>query len=260
MGSDLVLGLHDCRALARREMRHVFRHIDGLLTSLILPILLLLMFTYLFGGGLGQSLPDGQTYLDYVTPGILIMAICYCASTTAARVSTDWSTGFVERLRSMPIVRPAFLVSHIMAALVRNIGSILVALGVAVLLGYRSQGNLGDNVSAVAILVAFAVALTSLAVLIGVIASSPDAASTYTMLLMILPFFSGAFVPLSTIPGPLRIVCQYQPMNVVWTAVRDLFNGLTTPAILGALTWCVGLTIGCLVISSVVFTRKTPSG
>jgi len=257
MGSDLVVGLQDCQALARREMKHVFRHIDGLLTSAILPVLLLLMFTYLFGGGLGQAIPGGQSYLDYVTPGILIMAICYCASTTAARVSTDWSTGFVERLRSMPIVRPAFLVSHIMAALVRNIGSVLVALGVAVLLGYRAQGSWSDSLAAVAILAGFAVALTSLAALIGVVASSPDTASTYSMLLMILPFFSGAFVPLSTIPEPLRVVCRYQPMNVVWTAVHDLFNGQVTPTILGALTWCVGLTLGCLVISSVIFTRKT---
>jgi len=257
MGSDLALGLQDCRSLIGREMRHVFRHIDGLLTSLILPVLLLLMFTYLFGGGLSQVLPDGQTYLEYVTPGVLIMAICYCASTTAARVSTDWSTGFVERLRSMPIVRPAFLVSHLMAAMVRNIGSVLVALGVAVLFGFRSQGSLGDSLSAVAILLGFAIALTSVAVLIGVMASSPDSASTYTMLFMILPFFSGAFVPLSTIPEPLRIVCRYQPMNTVWTAVHGLFGGQATSAILGALAWYVGLTISCLVISSIIFSRKS---
>ena len=257
MGSDLVVGLQDCGALTRREMKHVFRHIDGLLTSAILPVLLLLMFTYLFGGGLSQAIPGGQSYLDYVTPGILIMAVCYCSSTTAARVSTDWSTGFVERLRSMPIVRPAFLVSHIMAALVRNVGSIFVALGVAALLGYRAQGSWGDTLAAVAILVGFAIALTSLAVLIGVIASSPDTASTYSMLLMILPFFSGAFVPLSTIPGPLRVVCQYQPMNAVWTVVHELFAGQVTPTILSALAWCAGLTLGCLVISSLIFSRKT---
>jgi len=256
MASDLVVGLRDCWSLGIREIRHVFRHIDGLLTSLILPVLLLLMFTYLFGGGLSQALPSRQSYLEYVTPGILIMAVCYCASTTAARVSTDWSTGFVERLRSMPIVRPAFLVSHIMAAMVRNVGSLIVALGVAVLLGYRVQGSWGDTLVAGAILLGFAVALTSLAVLIGVMAPSPDAASTYTMLLMILPYFSGAFVPLGTMPTPLRVVCQYQPMNTVWTAVSELVSGQMTSSILGALAWCIGLTIGCLVISSILFNRK----
>ena len=97
----------------------------------------------------------------------------------------------------------------------------------------------------------------SLAVLIGVVASSPDAASTCTMLLMILPYFSGAFVPLGTMPGPLRIVCRYQPMNTVWMAIHELLAGQATPSIVGVLAWCVGLTVRCLVISGIIFSRNT---
>jgi ABC-2 type transport system permease protein len=250
-----IYAISDCLVLCKREIKHLTRCLDTMITTAVLPIVILLLFVYLFGGAISIAL-GGANYLNYLLPGILITVIGYCATTTATSVNDDMGKGIVERFRAMPITRSAFIVGHLFGSLIRTIVAMALVIGVSLLMGYTSSAGLTDWLIAVIILLCFAVALTALAVVLGLLASSPDAASAFGMPLMFLPYFTGALVPISTMPKALQLFCTYQPLNVVWESISSLLSGNGAFHIAGSLLWCGGITIVSLILGGVLFARR----
>ena len=252
----LMYAVGDCLVLSGRGARHMTRRLDTLVTAVILPMVLLLLFVCLFGGAIQVALGARADYTDYVLPGILLSSIGYVATTTASSVNDDVKKGFVARLCSMPVARPAFIVGHTFASLIRSTAAIVAVTGLAVVIGYRSSASLTDWLVAACLLMAFALAMTAVAIVLGLVASGPDAASAFGMPLMFLSYFSGALVPIDTMPQALQAFCTYQPVNVVWEAVSGLTLGGGGYSIGAALAWCVGIAAAGILVSSMLFARK----
>ena len=247
----------DCITLAGRGVKHLTRRLDTLVTAVVLPILILLLFVYLFGGAIQIALGPQTDYIDYVLPGILLSCIGYVASTTAAEVNDDMRKGFVTRLRSMPVARPAFIAGHIFAALIRNAVAITAVAGLAVIIGYRSPASWANWFAAIGLLLVFALAMSAIAIILGLLASGPDAASAFSMPLMFLSYFTGALVPVETMPKALQAFCRHQPVNIVWEAVSGLTRGGVSYSLGAALAWCLGITVAGLFIGGCLFARRT---
>ncbi|MDR3313309.1 MAG: ABC transporter permease [Oscillospiraceae bacterium] len=247
--------LSDCLVLSWREAKHLTRRLDTMVTTVVLPLVILLLFVYLFGGAIGIALGGGN-YLNYLLPGILLTIVGYCATTTATSVSEDTTKGIVERFKTMPIARPAFMLGHIFGSVIRNIVAMALVIGVALLMGYTSTAGFTEWLLAVVILLCFAFALSAFAVVLGLLASGPDAASALGMPLMFLSYFTGALVPIDTMPKPLQIFCTYQPLNAVWKAVSSLLSGNDGFHIAVSFLWCAGIAIVSLVLGGVLFARK----
>jgi len=253
--TDLLYAFKDCLVLSGRGSRHLLRRFDTLLTSAILPIMILILFNYLFGGAMSLSL-GGASYLNFVLPGILLMSVGYVATTTASSISDDIGKGLVNRLKSMPVARPAFIVGHIFSSLIRNVVAIVCVVAVALLLGYRSPATFPEWCAAMGVMLLFSLAMTAVAVVLGLLASGPDAASAYSMPLMFLAYFTGAFVPIYTMPAALQVFCTYQPINIVLQSLSGLLSGGSGFNIWASLAWCIGISAACLVLGGILFARK----
>jgi len=239
--------------MAGRSLRLTRRKLDALLTSLLLPVILMLMFVYLFGG----AIHTGTAYHDYVVPGVLVLCAGFGAALTAVQVSEDMTGGIIDRFRSMDISGAAALSGHVAASLVRNTVSTVLVLGVGFLIGFRPHAGPLDWIAAAGILLAFILAFSWLSAAIGLVAGSPEAASGFTFLLMFLPYASSAFVPISTMPAVIRGFAHHQPATPVIDSVRGLLMGTPvgdSPWL--ALAWCGGIMAISVVLSGVLFRRR----
>jgi ABC-2 type transport system permease protein len=165
--------------------------------------------------------------------------------------------GIIERFKSMPISRPAFIIGQTFGGLIRSVIAVSVAAALAFLMGYRYSSGLAGLLGTAGLLMLFALALTSLAVVLGLLAASVDSAGTYGLILMFLPYFTGAFVPIYTMPKALQVFCAYQPVNVVWEAVSGLMSGNAYADVLSAILWCGGIALVSFATGGIIFTRKT---
>ena len=237
-----------------RCVRLTRRNLDALITSLVLPILLMLLFVYLFGG----AIAPGTSYVRYVVPGVILLCAGFGAANTAVSVCQDMIGGIVDRLRSLDVPGQAILAGHIAASAVRNTVSTLLVFGVALLIGFRPHAGPLDYAAAVGILLLFVLAISCLAAAAGLLARSAEAASGFTFALMFLPYPSSAFVPLHTMPGWLQGFAHNQPVTPVVETLRGLLLG--TP--LGAspwhaLAWCGGILAASAAVSGALFRRRT---
>jgi ABC-2 type transport system permease protein len=190
--------MSDALILSGRALRLSRRNVEAVLTSLMLPVMLMLLFVYLFGGAIEAGTAK---YVTYVVPGLLLLCAGYGASVTAISVSHDMAGGIVDRLRSLDVSGAAVLAGHVAASVVRNAASTVVVLGVGLLVGFRPHASLADWVAAAAVLALFVTALSWFAAVIGLVAKSPEGASGFTFFVMFLPYPSSAFVPVDTMPG-----------------------------------------------------------
>ena len=246
--------LHHARVLAGRCARISSRNLDAVIMSVMLPVMLLLMFVYLFGGALNT----GGRYLTYVIPGVLLLCAGFGAATTAVTVSQDMTSGIIDRLRSLNVAAPAFLSGHVAASIARNaIATVCVGV-VAVLIGFRTSSGVGLLAGGVGVLAAYVVAISWLAAVVGLLAKTPESASGFMFLFMFLPYASSAFVPISTMPSWLQGFARDQPVTPLVETMRGLLVG--TPVgdapIHGAL-WCVGILVVSVAASGVLFRRRT---
>lgn len=245
--------LADTAALTLRNLRHSMRHVDALLVALALPVLLMLLFVYVFGGAISAA--GTGAYVDYVVPGTMILVAGYGAASVAVAVATDVSSGLVDRLRSMPVHAGGLLTGHVAAGVLTNAVSMAATLGVALLIGFSPVAGPGGWLLALALVVLYAVALTWLAVLVGLVVSGPEAASGMTFALLFLPYVSSAFVPVSTLPGWMQGFAQHQPITPVTDAVRDLFAGRDAGSLRVAVAWCVGILLAARAAAGVAWRR-----
>jgi len=229
----------DTLTLFGRSMRHIRRSPDTIITVAVMPIALLLLFVYVFGGAIHAGT---GTYVDYLLPGILLIAIASGISYTAVRLFTDMQKGIVARLQSLPVARSAVLWGHVLTSLVSNAISLAVIIGVALLMGFRPTADPAAWLAAVGVLALFTLALTWLAVIPGLTAKSIDGASAFAYPLIFLPFISSAFVPTDTMPAPVRAFAENQPVTSIVESLRSLFDGHPVgTGIWTALAWCAGI-------------------
>ena len=244
----------DTAVLTGRTMRHVTRSLDTIITTLITPVAIMLMFVYVFGGAISTG---PVSYVNYMLPGILLITIASGISYTAFRLFTDMQGGIFERFQSMPIARSSVLWAHVLTSLAANVISLVVVVLVAVAMGFRSGAGAPAWVAVAGILILFTLALTWIAVIPGLTAKSVDGASAFSYPLIFLPFISSAFVPTATMPGPVRAFADNQPVTSIVNTIRDLLA--RQPAGTGiwtALAWCAGILVVAYVFAGIAYRRR----
>ncbi len=232
--------LHDTGVLLGRSMRHILRSPDTIITVAIMPIMFMLLFVYVFGGAI-QAGTDN--YVNYLLPGILLIAIASGIAYTAFRLFMDRQKGLFTRFHSMPVARSSVLWAHVLTSLVSNAISVVVIILVAFIMGFRSSAGVLAWLEVTGILALFTLALTWLAVIPGLTAKSVDGASAFSYPLIFLPFISSAFVPTATMPSVVRAFAENQPVTSIVNTLRSLLNSAPVGnEIWTALAWCAGIT------------------
>lgn len=231
----------DTIVLTGRTLRHVTRSLDTVITTAIMPVAIMLMFVYVFGGAIETGSGD---YIDYMLPGILLITIASGISYTAFRLFTDMKSGIFARFQSMPIARSSVLWAHVLTSIVANLISLVVVIAVALTMGFRSGAGVLDWLAVAGLLFLFTLALTWIAVIPGLTASSIEGASAFSYPLIFLPFVSSAFAPTDSMPGPVRAFAEHQPATSIVNAIRDLLAQQPVGNdIWIAIAWCLGILI-----------------
>lgn len=238
------------RVFVGRSMRHSMRDGEGLFIAVLLPVMLMLLFTIVFGGEID---PGGNFvgYVDFVVPGIIVLCSGFGASSVAVSVNRNVTGGAMRRFRSLPIPAATCLVGHVAASVVRNLLATAIVVGVALILGFRPTAAPLEYLAAGALVFEWVIAITVVFAAIGLLASSPEAANGYGFIILFLPYLSPAFVPLDSLPGWLQPFAAAQPVSPLIEAVRALLFG-TDPGLAPwfALAWCLGIVVvgGALIV------------
>ncbi|MDT0158094.1 ABC transporter permease [Microbacterium sp. ARD32] len=246
----------DTATLTGRSLRHILRSADTIITTAVTPIALMLLFVFVFGGALRQSIGDGS-YVNYLLPGILLIAIASGIAYTAFRLFTDLQSGIFERFHSMPISRSSVLWAHVLTSLVANGITLAIIFAVGLLMGFRTGASVWAWLSVIGILALFTLALTWLAVIAGLSAKTVDGASAFSYPLIFLPFISSAFVPTETMPGPVRWFAEHQPVTSIVNSIQALFAGEPVGSdIWVALAWCVAILVVAYLFAMRAYRRR----
>jgi ABC-2 type transport system permease protein len=244
----------DTAVLTGRSLRHIARSPDTIITTVLTPLAMLLLFVYVFGGAIDVG---SESYVSYLLPGILIITVASGIAYTAFRLFGDTQSGIFARFHSMPIARSAVLWAHVLTSMVANFIALAVVVGVALIMGFRSGASPLAWLAVVGILALFTLALTWLAVIPGLTATTVDGASGFAYPLIFLPFISSAFVPTETMPGPVRWFAEHQPVTAIVDAIRALLADEPVGGdIWAALAWCVGILVVAYVAAMVAYRRK----
>ena len=244
----------DTAVLLGRSMRHIARSPDTIITTAIMPVAMLLLFVYVFGGAIKHG---SGTYVTYLLPGILLITIASGISYTALRLFTDMQTGIFERFQSLPIARSSVLWAHVLTTVVSTLMSLVIVVLIALPIGFRSGAGAPAWLAVAGIIVLLTLALTWLAVIAGLSAKTPDGAGAFSYPLIFLPFISSAFVPTRTMPGPVRAFADNQPMTSIINTIRDLLAGQpVSGSIWTALAWCLGILIVAYALAMTTYHRK----
>jgi len=237
-----------------RSMRHILRSMDTIFTVCITPIAMMLMFVYVFGGAI-QTGTDN--YVNYLLPGILLIAIASGISYTAYRLFLDKQRGIIERFHTMPIARSSVLWGHVLTSVVSNIISVAVIFLVALVMGFNSSAGVLSWLAVAGILVLFTLALTWVAAIAGLSAKTVEGASAFSYPLIFLPFISSAFVPTETMPSAVRVFAENQPVTSIVETIRSLLSSQPIGnEIWVALAWCVGIMIVAYLFAVRAYNRK----
>lgn len=236
-----------------RSLRHSLRNIDAMIMAIMLPIILMLLFTYVFGGAID---PSGQ-YVNYVVPGIILLCAGFGSSSIAVDVATDMTNGIIDRFRTMPIRSMNVITGHVVASLIRNLIATGVVIIVSLIVGFQPTTNVMLWIAAVGVITLFILTFTWLFAAIGIVARTPAVASAYGFILLFLPYLSSAFVPTNTMPKWLQGVAENQPI----TPVIETIRALLTDRPVGdhawwAIGWCIFILAGSLVWSTIAFHKK----
>ena len=230
--------VRETTVLFGRTMKHIRRSPDTIITVALMPIAFMLLFVYVFGGAIDAGTDN---YVNYLLPGILLIAIASGISYTAFRIFNDTQKGIITRLHAMPVARSAVLWGHVLTSLVSNLISVAIIIGIALIMGFRSGASVAAWLAVAGILALFTLALTWLAVIPGLTAKSVDGASAFSYPLIFLPFISSAFVPTATMPTPVRVFAENQPVTSIVETLRALLAARPVGNdIWVALAWLVG--------------------
>ena len=230
----------DSTIMLRRNFKHIVRNPTSVFNAVLLPIVVMLMFVYV----LGDAFDVGVDYIDYATPGLMLLAVCYGLGATATSVNSDMTKGIINRFKVMDVSRGAVLTGHVVASVLTNLIAIAGLIGVAFLLGFSPSASFLDWLSVVGIVVLLGFATGWLTVALGLAAKSPETAGLAAVPLVMLPFFSSAIVPADTMGPGLREFAEYQPFTPIIETLRGLLNGApATGDAITAIAWCVGIAL-----------------
>ena len=244
----------DTAVLTGRSLKHVTRSVDTIITTALMPVAIMLLFVYVFGGAINTG---SDSYVTFVLPGILLITIASGISYTALRLFLDMQSGIFQRFQSLPIARSGVLWAHVLTSLVAILVSLVVVVLVAVLMGFRSSAGVPAWLAVAGILLLFTLALTWIAVIAGLTADSVEGAGAFAYLLIFLPFISSAFVPTESMPGPVRAFAENQPVTSIVNAIRDLLTQQPVGSDLWiALGWCVGILVVAYSFAMVTYRRR----
>lgn len=246
--------ISDMGVMLGRSMRHIFRSMDTIITVTITPIAMMLLFVYVLGGAIQTGT---GSYVNYLLPGILLIAIASGIAYTAYRLFMDMQSGIFERFHSMPIARSAALWGHVLTSLVSNAISVVVIILVALIMGFRSSAGVLSWLAVAGILALFTLALTWIAAIAGLSAKSVDGAGAFSYPLIFLPFISSAFVPTEPMPPVVRAFAENQPVTSIVEAIRALLsNQPVGNGIWVALAWCVGILLVAYIFAMRAYKKR----
>ena len=248
-----VAGLTAEGVFVGRSLLHSLRDGESLLMAILLPVMLMLMFTWVFGGAID---PTGD-YVDYVVPGVILTCAGFGAASTAVYVAGDMKAGIIDRFRTMPVRASAVLTGHVVASLLRNLFATAIVIGVALLVGFRPTAGFWGWAGAVGVIALWILAITYLFAAIGLASGSPEGANGYGFIILFLPYLSSAYVPVETMPEWLQGVAQYQPVTPIIETIRGLLMGTPVDDTAGwAIAWCLGILVVSFVWGAWLFRRK----
>jgi ABC-2 type transport system permease protein len=252
--------LRDSTTMLRRNLRHLQRYPGLSMFPILTPVILLLLFVYVFGGTLGNGITVGGgrgAYINFLTPGMLLLTIAGAANITAISVSKDMTEGIIARFKTMRIWRPAVLAGHVLGSLFLVFVSLAVTIGVALLIGYSPAAGVGQWLAALGVLALLAIALIWLSVALGLLAKSVETASNMPMILILLPFLSSGFVPVDSMPAGLRWFAENQPFTPITDTVRRLLAGQHVGSTaITAIIWCLAITAAAYLWSKYLYDRR----
>jgi ABC-2 type transport system permease protein len=258
--SSMTLALRDSGTMLRRDLRHSVRFPMMTMSGIGVPVIFLLLFAGVFGralhAGIAAQTASAGSYIDYLTPGILVMTAGFAAETTALKVCTDFRQGIIDRFRTMAIARTAVLTGQVAGSLARTMISGVLVVAVAVGLGFRSGASPAAWIAAAGVFAMLALALTWLTVAFGLMAKTPAGANGLSLLVAILPFVSSAFVPTATMPAGVRWFAQNEPFTPVIGTLRGLLTGgpIGHSAVLAAV-WCAAIALGGYLWARALYNR-----
>lgn len=231
----------DTAVMTTRSLRHAVRNLDSLIIGAVLPVMVLLLMTTVFGGAIAA---DGFDYVDYVVPGVLLMCVGYGASLTATSVTADMRQGVIDRFRTMNVLPAAVVIGHVLGAVLRNLVSVLLVVVTALLIGFDPSATAVEWLAVAGIMAFFVLAVATLSSMYGLMAKSVEGAAVPGFFFLFLPYLSSTFVPIDTLPGWLQPIAETQPFTPIGETVRGLLMG-TAIGDHGwaALAWCAGLLV-----------------
>jgi ABC-2 type transport system permease protein len=244
---NISLTLRDSATMLRRDILHSLRNLTMTLSGLITPTVILVLFVYVFGNTLGTGLgvlTHSGTYINYIAPAIIIMTVGTGCETTAINLCTDMAEGIITRFRTMAISRASVLTGQVIGSLIRTMMSIFIVLGIALLMGFRPTASLANWIEALGLIALFTFAVSWMGVVFGLVGKTPAGANSLSLIFVLLPFISSAFVRTESMPVGIRWFAEYQPFTPIIDTIRGLLLGTPTgnSAIL-AVAWCVGLAL-----------------
>jgi len=247
--------IHDSLTMFRRCMLITLRNPDALITSIMSPMILMLLFVFVFGSAMDVG---DYTFVNFIIPGVILQCIGQCATTTAIAVNVDLTKGVFDRFRSMPIAKSAVLTGHVLAAMARNTIATVLIIGVALLIGFQPEASFVQWLGIAAMLLLFMLAITWLSVIFGIAVKSAESAGALTVPVLILPYVSSGFVPIESMAKGLQAFAQNQPMTPIIDTVRALSMGtpLATDTMLLPVAWCIGITTVSYLLATQLYKRK----
>jgi ABC-2 type transport system permease protein len=243
----------DATIMLRRNFKHTVRNPITVFNAVLFPIVLLLLFVYVIGG----AFDVGVTYVDYVTPGMIILTICYGLSATALAVNSDMAKGIINRFKVMDISRSAVLSAQVAGTILRSLVAIAAIIGVAFAMGFRAHASFPEWLGAIGLIVLVSFAASWITVALGLAAKTPESASMAIVPLILLPFLSSAIVPAKTMAAGVRQFAEYQPFTPIIETLRGLLTGAPSASkAITAVAWCVGIALVGYVWSLATFNQR----
>ncbi len=251
--STTSAALTDSRIMLRRNFKHILRNPVTIFNGALMPVVIMLMFVYV----LGNAFNVGEHYIEYATPGLILLAIAYGLSATAVSVNSDMTKGIINRFKVMNVSRGAVMTGHVAATMLGSAIAVAAIIGMAFALGFRSPATLLEWLSAIGIIAAAAFAAAWLTVALGMFAKTPESAGLTVVPLILLPFVSSAIVPAAQMGQGVRQFAEYQPFTPIIESVRGLLAG--TPSggyAAAALAWCAGIALVGYLWALATFKRR----
>jgi ABC-2 type transport system permease protein len=249
--------LTDTWTMAKRSLTHIVRSPDTIISVVLMPIAMLLLFVYIFGGAIGVQTGDIK-YINFITPGIIILTVVSGIAYAAFRLSTDMQKGIINRFRTMPVAPSAILGGQAASSTLSNLFSALLVLAVAFVAGFRTEAGLQEWLIFGGILALFTLAVTWMAIFFGLLAKTTEAASGFSYILMLLIFISPTFVPTASMSSALRGFAENQPMTPIVETMRSLLtNGVAGDKAWLAVAWSAGILVIMYIASLLVYKRRT---